>query len=127
MKEAEQRDRFLAEEMLQHLGVVALTVKGGRGRLSTGPEPRYALEHAVEMLAEAAEKTSRVFKTANPGIPWRSLRQFRHDVVHPYDVGASRVELEQLWRFAVRDAPRLARRLRAAKFPPDPGRAVLRE
>ncbi len=127
MREAERRDRFLADEMLQHLDVVALSVKAGRARLATDPEPRYALEHAIEMLSEAGEKTSRAFKTANPGIPWRALRQFRHDVVHPYDVGASRIEIDQLWRFAVRDAPRLARRLRTARFPADPALAVLRE
>ena len=116
MKEAEQRDRFLVDEMLRHLEVVAFEVRGGRDRVETALEARYALEHATEMLAEAAEKTSRPFKTANPDVPWKGLRLFRHDVAHPYDTGAAPITLDQLWRFARNDAPRIARRLRAADF-----------
>ncbi|MGP8073177.1 MAG: DUF86 domain-containing protein [Thermoplasmata archaeon] len=116
MREAEQRDRFLVDEMLRHLEVVALGVRGGRDRLETSPEARYALEHATEMLAEAAEKTSRPFKSANVEIPWKGLRKFRHDVAHPYDMGAAPITLDQLWRFARNDAPRIARRLRTAEF-----------
>jgi len=116
VREVEQRDRFLVDEMLRHLEVVALEVKGGRDRLETETEPRYALEHATELLAEAAEKTSQPFKTANPALPWRGLRKFRHDVAHPYDTGAAAITLEQLWRFARDDAPRITRRLRHAKF-----------
>jgi uncharacterized protein with HEPN domain len=116
MKGTEQRDRFLVDEMLRHLGVVALELRRGRDRVETDPEVRYALEHAAELLAEAAEKTSRSFKTANSEIPWTALRKFRHDVAHPYDAGASAVTADQLWRFARDDAPGLARRLKAATF-----------
>ncbi len=121
MKETEQRDRFLVDEMLHHLSVVALEVRGGRVRLGSSPEPLYALEHATELLAEAAEKTSRGFKAANESVPWKLLRLFRHDVAHPYDIGAARLDLEQLWRFARDDAPRITKRLRIARFPKDPG------
>jgi uncharacterized protein with HEPN domain len=116
VRESEQRDRFLVDEMLRHLDVVALELRSGRDRIETEPEARYALEHATEMLAEAAEKASRPFKSANPGIDWKALRKFRHDVAHPYDVGAAAVTAEQLWRFARDDAPEIVRRLRKAKF-----------
>jgi uncharacterized protein with HEPN domain len=116
VNEFEQRDRFLVDEMLRHLEVVALEVRGGRDRLETSAEARYALEHATEMLAEAAEKTSRPFKTTNSRIPWKGLRKFRHDVAHPYDTGAAPITIEQLWRFARNDAPRINRQLRTAKF-----------
>jgi uncharacterized protein with HEPN domain len=122
VREVEQRDRFLVDEMLRHLEVVALEVRGGRDRLGTSTEARYALEHATEMLAEAAEKASRPFKTANSEIPWKGLRKLRHDVAHPYDTGAAPISLEQLWRFARNDAPRLARRLRTAEFSSGPER-----
>jgi uncharacterized protein with HEPN domain len=124
VRESEQRDRFLVDEMLRHLEVVALGVRGGRDRLETSLEARYALEHATEMLAEAAEKTGRPFKTTNSEIPWRGLRKFRHDVAHPYDSGAAPISLEQLWRFARNDAPRIARRLRTAEFPSEPGQTA---
>ena len=117
MKESERRDRFLADEMLRHLDVVALELRRGRERIETDLEARYALEHATELLAEAAEKESRPFKSANPEIDWMALRKFRHDVAHPNDVGATAVSAEQLWRFARDDAPEIARRLKKAKFP----------
>jgi len=117
VKESEQRNRFLVDEALRHLDVVTLELRRGRDRIETDPEARYALEHATELLAEAAEKTSRPFKSANPEIDWKALRKFRHDVAHPYDVGAATVTAEQLWRFARDDAPGIARRLKRAKFP----------
>jgi uncharacterized protein with HEPN domain len=117
MRAAEERDRFLVDEMLQHLAVVALAVKEGRDQLDSSRTARYALEHATELLAEAGEKTSRQFKSANTEIPWEVLRKFRHDVAHPYDLGASRVDKDQMWRFARDDAPRIERRLRRARFP----------
>ena len=126
MKAGEERDRFLVDEMLQHLAVVALTIKEGRDRLNASPQTRYALEHATELLAETGEKTSRRFKIANTGIPWEDLRKFRHDVAHPYDLGATRIETAQLWKFAQDDAPRIARYLRRAKFPKDADSAVRR-
>jgi uncharacterized protein with HEPN domain len=102
--------------MLRHLGVVTLVFRRGRDSVETDPASRYALEHATELLAEAAEKTSRPFKSANTGVPWKALQKFRHDVAHPYDSGASAVTGEQLWRFARDDAPHIERSLRHAQF-----------
>ena len=117
VKESEQRDRFLVDEMLRHLDVVGLELRKGRDRIETDAEVRYALEHATELLAEAAEKTSRLFKSANPEIAWKALRKFRHDVAHPYDAGAMSVTAQQLWKFARDDAPAIAQRLKRAAFP----------
>lgn len=126
MKESEQRDRFLVDEMLRHAEVLASVVRRGKDSLTTEPTDRYAAEHAVELFAEAAKKLSKPFRTANPKIPWDALRRFRRDVAHPYDKGESAVQVDQLWEFASVDAPRLSRYLRSAKFAdPDP-RVVLR-
>jgi uncharacterized protein with HEPN domain len=115
------RDRTLVDEMLRHLGLLAQEVAAGRGHLVESTEARYATEHATELLAEAAEKASHEFKSANVAIPWSGLRKLRREVAHPYDTGASAVDVDQLWRFARDDAPRLARALRRAKFPEGPG------
>ncbi len=117
MKESEQRDRFLVDEMLRHGEVLAAIVRKGKEFLLSDAPSRYAAEHAAELLAEAAEKTSQAFKSANPSLPWERLRPLRHDVAHPYDLGAERVNVDQLWQFAAKDAPRIARRLRDAEFP----------
>lgn len=117
MNEAEQRDRFLVDEMLRHLELIGDIVKRGKERLVAELEPRYALEHASELLAEAAGKTRHAFKTANPEIPWDRLRRFRSDVAHPYDIGETPVALDELWRFARDDAHAIRRRLRRPIFP----------
>jgi uncharacterized protein with HEPN domain len=104
------------EEMNRHLSVIAELAKAGREALETSTPQRYALEHACELLAEAAKHTTREFRTTNPELSWDSLRLLRTAVAHPYDQGASRVRLERLWRFAIEDGPRLTRQLGRVKY-----------
>jgi uncharacterized protein with HEPN domain len=111
------RDRFLVDEMNRHLSIMAQLAKAGRESLETSGPQRYALEHACELLAEAAKHTSREFRTLNPEVPWNPLRQLRTAVAHPYDQGSSQVRLERLWRFAVETGPKLTRQLGRAKYP----------
>ena len=117
MKPAEQRDRLLVDQILHHTEILSEIVRRGRSAMSTDPTNRYAAEHAIELLAEAAEKLSQTFKTANPKIPWEQLRPLRRTVAHPYDLGAEPINVAQLWGFAGKDAPRIARLLRKPKFP----------
>jgi uncharacterized protein with HEPN domain len=119
VKDNERRDRFLVDEMLNHADVIAVNVRKGRDVFETDPTTRYAVEHATELLAEAAEKLGRAFKGANPGVPWDRLRELRRGLAHPYDPGADRTHIQQTWRFARDDAPGIARRLRRAKFSVD--------
>ncbi len=119
MNEGEQRDRFLVDEMLRHLGVVELTVRGGKVRVEDDVTTRYALEHATELFLEAAKKVSGRFQKTNPGVPWESFVGVRNSIAHPYDIGAAPIALGELWKFASGNAPRIARYLRRAKFPKD--------
>ncbi len=119
MKDNERQDRFLVQEMLRHAEVLAAVAREGKATLDSSATNRYAVEHATELFAEAAGKVSQVFKKTNPSVPWDRLRPLRHDVAHPYDLGAAPVNVDQLWRFMTRDAPRIPRHLRNAKFPTD--------
>jgi uncharacterized protein with HEPN domain len=110
------RDRFIVAEMTRHLSVIKDLAKMGRNSLESSPMQRYALEHACEILAEAAKHNSREFRTLNPDLHWDSFRQLRTAVAHPYDQGTSPVKLERLWRFAIEDGPRLARQLGKVRF-----------
>jgi uncharacterized protein with HEPN domain len=107
--------------MLNHADVVAVNVRKGRDAFETDTTTRYAVEHATELFAEAAEKLGRAFKSANPRIPWDRLRELRRGLAHPYDAGADRTRIEQTWRFAREDLPAIVRRLRGARFPTDAG------
>ncbi len=117
MKAFATRDRYLVDEMLTHAELIAVNVKRGRDAFETDPTIRYAVEHATELIAEAAEKTSRGFKTANPLVPWDLLREQCRVSAHPYDVGAAPQNVEKLWRFARDDVPAIVRRLRKATLP----------
>ena len=118
MKDSAVRDRFLVDEMLVHAELIAVNVQRGRNLFETDATIRYAVEHATELFAEAAEKTSREFKTANPLVPWDRLREQRRVSAHPYDVGAASSNVEKLWKFARDDVPAIVRRLRKASIRP---------
>jgi len=117
VKEGQQRDRYLVDQMLTHAEVIAVNVRKGRDVFETDPTTRYAAEHAAELFAEAAEKIGRAFKNANPAIPWDRLRELRRLVVHPCDPGADPTHVEQTWRFARDDVPTISRKLRGSRFP----------
>ncbi|MHB1931673.1 MAG: HepT-like ribonuclease domain-containing protein [Thermoplasmata archaeon] len=116
MTASEERDRLLIHEMLRHIAVIRSATEGGKDSLSE-PKNRYAAEHGAELLAEAAEKVSNPFKTANPGVPWERVKKLRKTVAHPYDLGATAVDIEEIWVFATDDAPKIARKLRNPKLP----------
>jgi uncharacterized protein with HEPN domain len=119
VKDNERRDRFLVDQMLSQTEVLATIARDGKTALASAATSRYAAEHATELLAEAAEKSSHAFKSDNPGVSWGELRELRRGPAHPSDVASERVNVDQLWLFASSDAPRIVRRLRSAKFPPD--------
>ncbi len=126
MSGAERRDRFLADEINAHLRVISRIVRRGKARFSSpeGEESRYAARQAVKLIAEAAEKLSGAFERANAKVPWERFRPFRRRTAHPDDLGAGSVEIDEVWRFMVNEAPRLQRALTRPVFPPDarPGR-----
>jgi uncharacterized protein with HEPN domain len=120
VKDNERRGRYLVDEMLNHSDVIALNVRKGRGFFETDTTARYAVEHATELFAEAAEMLGHAFKSANPLVPWDRLRELRRGLAHPHDPGADRTHIEQTWRFARSDLPVIVRRLRRAGLPAGP-------
>jgi uncharacterized protein with HEPN domain len=117
MTKSDSRDRFLVDEMIRHLSVLAAGVQKGKSNLTEDVTTRYAVEHATELLAETAEKISRGFKAENPKVGWNELRPLRRGVAHPYDIGSEGVNIDQLWRFIRNDAPKIGRALAKARFP----------
>jgi uncharacterized protein with HEPN domain len=105
--------------MANHADVIAVNVRKGRDAFEVDATTRYAVEHAAELFAEAAEKVSRQFKSANPGVPWDRLRELRRVLAHPYDKGEGPTSVDQLWRFARDDLPKITRALHRPRFPKD--------
>ncbi len=63
----------------------------------------YAVLKNIEIIGEAAYMLSADFKNAHPNIPWKSIINMRHVLVHGY----ASVLPELLWETATRDVPNL--------------------
>lgn len=62
-----------------------------------------SLTRLVEIIGEAAFKVSDEAKAAHPSIPWKSIVNMRHKLIHGYD----RVDLDVLYRTIRDDLPPL--------------------
>jgi uncharacterized protein with HEPN domain len=71
-----------------------------------------AVERAVEIIGEAARRTSASLRAAHPDIPWAPIIAQRHVLAHEY--GGIRLDL--MWRIVTEHAPALVRQL-VEKFP----------
>ena len=69
----------------------------------------YAVLKNIEIIGEAAYMLSVEYKESHPEIPWKSIINMRHVLVHGY----ASVQPELLWDTATRDVPELINQLRS--------------
>ena len=62
-----------------------------------------AIVRQIEIIGEATKRLSEEFRNQHPEIPWRSMAGMRDVVIHGYD----HVDIEEVWRVAEADMPRL--------------------
>ena len=64
----------------------ALTISAGvdSARFRSDRTLQLALAHAVQIVGEAAYRTSETTKAALPSIPWEKIIGMRHRLVHDY-------------------------------------------
>lgn len=79
---------------------------------------RLAVERAVEIIGEAANKLSQKFRDAHPEIAWRTIINQRHVIVHEY----GDLEDELIWKVATVSVPELINKLEKL-IPPLPPEA----
>lgn len=105
--------------MLRYSAEIAAIVRRGREEFFDRADVRNraTVEHFLELLGEASSAVGRSFRSANPELPWSALQRFRFDSAHPYDDDASPVNYDEVWRFVVRELPRIVRQLRKARIP----------
>jgi uncharacterized protein with HEPN domain len=75
---------------------------------------RLATERRIEIIGEAARRTSPELKEAHPEIPWRLIVDQRNMLIHAYD----EIETARIWALAQQDIPRLLEQLEEL-MPPD--------
>jgi uncharacterized protein with HEPN domain len=62
-----------------------------------------AIVRQIEIVGEATKRLSEEFRNSQPEIPWRSMAGMRDVVIHGYD----HVDLEEVWKVAETDIPKL--------------------
>jgi uncharacterized protein with HEPN domain len=77
---------------------------------------QYAIERCVEIVGEAARRTSEELKKNNPEIPWSRIIAQRNVLAHEYDD----VKQERMWLIATVHIPALIPELEALLPPPPP-------
>lgn len=68
----------------------------------------------LEIMGEAANRTSPEFRAAHPAIPWRLMADMRNRLIHGY----AEVDLDTVWDVVTNHLPQLIQTLRAI-VPPD--------
>ncbi len=74
-----------------------------------------AITHLIQIVGEAASRSSDALRQAYPTVPWNRIIGMRHKLVHDY----LRVRIDILWRTATEDIPPLVAVLEGI-VPPDP-------
>jgi len=75
-----------------------------------------SLERALELVGECARRISSATRQAHGTVPWQDIIGMRNIIAHEY----GRVDLDEIWKTAERDAPLLVSALEAivATLPP---------
>lgn len=76
---------------------------------------QYAVERAIEIIGEAANRISLAFHEAHPEVPWRKIVAQRNVLAHEY----GDVDPSLMWDLAQKHIPLLARQLEGL-VPPKP-------
>lgn len=105
-----ERDEFV---YVQHMldaatKAIALSAKVTRPLLTRDSVELLAITRLLEILGEAARRTSPEFRSQFPGVEWRQIAGTRDRLIHGYDV----VDLDMIWEICNVDLPELVPKLR---------------
>jgi uncharacterized protein with HEPN domain len=76
---------------------------------------RAAVERNLEIIGEAARRTSEEFKQEHPEIPWRQIIAQRNVLIHEYDD----IDYKEIWEVTTFHLPRLIEQIKQL-LPPLP-------
>ena len=96
--------------------VQQLTAGVTRQDLDHDVKLQLALVRALQVIGEAAWRTSAEFQAAHPPIPWAKIAGFRHRVVHEY----FSIDYDVVWRVATAEMQPLIDYLSPLVDPPPP-------
>lgn len=105
-------------QMLDYCNKAVEMVDGvGRAAFDEDEKLKLALSHLVQIIGEAARRTSDDFRAANSQIPWSKIVGMRHRIVHDY----TEIDEDILWSTVTEDLKPLAAELKSIvpSEPPD--------
>jgi uncharacterized protein with HEPN domain len=76
---------------------------GRRAHLDSDRQLNLALTRLLEIVGEAAARTSQEERSRYPSIPWVQVVGLRNRLIHGYDA----VDFDILWQIVTRDLPPL--------------------
>jgi uncharacterized protein with HEPN domain len=74
-----------------------------RGDLDTDEMLLFALVRAIEIIGEAASKTSEEIRSALPSVPWPAIVSMRNRLIHAY----FDIDRNILWKTVTEEVPAL--------------------
>lgn len=93
-------DRLTAQQMLAMVRRIRAIVQGQtREAFDTDEVRQLALLHLIQVLGEAASRTTAAYRDAHPELPWTQMIGMRNRIVHGYD----HVDPDIVWRVATED------------------------
>jgi uncharacterized protein with HEPN domain len=100
----EERDKAYLWDMLDASQAIEEFVRGKKyEEYLSNRMLRSAVERNIEIIGEAARRTSESTRQAHPEIPWRSIVGQRNVLAHEYD----EMLHEAIWAIAIRRVPEL--------------------
>jgi uncharacterized protein with HEPN domain len=111
----EQRDASYLWDMLEAARRALEFTRGATlSQYSESPMLYLAVERAIQIIGEAANRVSPAFQQAHPEIPWRKIVDQRNVLVHEY----GDVEHALIWDLVQRQLPILVDQLQGLVPPP---------
>ena len=105
-----ERDLSYAADMLD-AATKAVSLSRGKSHADLDADEVFqlAMLHLIQIVGEAATKTSSALRNQHPEIPWTSITGTRHRIVHDY----AAVDLDVVWDVLTIYLPELISQLRA--------------
>ena len=104
----QHRDKVRLRHMLDHAREAVVMIHGKkRADLDTDRQLNLALVRLLEIIGEAAARTSEEERALCPDIPWPEIISLRNRLIHGYDS----VDFDVLWSIITQDLPPLIGKL----------------
>jgi uncharacterized protein with HEPN domain len=105
----DETDIIRLRHMLEAAEAAVKFIEGQkRNELDTNRMLSFALVRAIEIIGEAASKTTQTCREAFPDIPWASIVGMRNRIIHAY----FDIDLNLVWYTVTYDLPPLITTLR---------------